>query len=135
MAAATLPASTTSPPPERFFRGSLFFFVPTFAAILASCILTVDTSFLVLFFIFLLFGVATFIALEVRRGARGTITPPFTGHSLQERRLGRALGLAALSMALGAIILGTVLFFIFPRFTAGYLRRATMQPAVMTGFT
>src|SRR5260370_1316399 len=76
-------------------RDALFLAMLAFAAILASCILTIDTSFLALFFIFLLFGVATFIALEVRRGARGTITPPFTAHSLQERRLGRALGLAA----------------------------------------
>ncbi len=116
-------------------RDALFLSMLAFAAILASCILTIDTSFLALFFIFLLFGVATFIALEVRRGARGAITPPFTGHSLQDRRLSRALGLAALSMALGAIILGTVLFFIFPRFTAGYLSRASMQPSLMTGFT
>ncbi len=116
-------------------RDALFLSMLAFAAILASCILTIDTSFLALFFIFLLFGVATFIALEMRRGARGTITPPFTGHSPQERRLSRALGLAALSMALGAIVLGTVLFFIFPRFTAGYLSRASMQPSLMTGFS
>src|ERR1700732_657141 len=116
-------------------RDALFLAMLAFAAILASCILTIDTSFLMLFFIFLLFGVATFIALEMRRGAKGTITPPFAGHSVQERRLSRALSLAALSMALGAIVLGTALFFIFPRFTAGYLGRASMQPSLMTGFS
>src|SRR5579864_8697665 len=79
-------------------RDALFLAMLAFTAILASCILTVDTLFLVLFFVFLLFGVATFIALEVRRGARGNITPPFAGHSLQERRLSRALSLAALRM-------------------------------------
>ncbi len=116
-------------------RDALFLAMLAFTAILASCILTIDTSFLVLFFIFLVFGVATFIALEMRRGAKGTITPPFAGHSAQERRMSRALSLAALSMALGAIILGTALFFIFPRFTAGYLSRAGMQPSLMTGFS
>src|ERR1700730_13131868 len=109
-------------------RDALFLAMLAFAAILASCILTIDT-------IFLLFGVATFIALEMRRGAKGTITPAFAGHSVQERRLSRALSLAALSMALGAIVLGTALFFIFPRFTAGYLGRASMQPSLMTGFS
>jgi hypothetical protein len=116
-------------------RDALFLAMLAFTAILASCILTIDTSFLVLFFIFLVFGVATFIALEMRRGAKGTITPPFAGHSVQERRLSRALSLAALSVALGAIVLGTALFFIFPRFTAGYLSRASMQPSLMTGFS
>src|SRR5260370_24706855 len=36
MAATTLPASTTSLPAERFFRGSLFFLVLTSAATLIS---------------------------------------------------------------------------------------------------
>src|ERR1700676_4551186 len=106
-------------------RDALFLAMLAFAAILASCILTIDTSFLLLFFIFLLFGVATFIALEMRRGAKGTITPAFAGHSVQERRLSRALSLAALSMALGAIVLGTACFFFFPRYTRGYWARAT----------
>ena len=116
-------------------RDALFLAMLAFTAILASCILTIDTSFLVLFFIFLVFGVSTFIALEMRRGAKGTITPPFAGHSVQERRMSRALSFAALSVALGAIVLGTALFFIFPRFTAGYLSRASMQPSLMTGFS
>jgi len=116
-------------------RDALFLTMLAFAAILAACILTIDTSFLVLFFIFLLFGVATFIALEMRRGANGAVTPPSAGHSVQERRLNRALSLAALSVALGAIVIGTALFFVFPRFTAGYLSRASMQPSLMTGFS
>src|SRR4029077_15104866 len=37
-------------------RDALFLAMLAFAAMLASCILTVDTSFLILFFIFLLFG-------------------------------------------------------------------------------
>src|ERR1700732_1325297 len=94
-------------------RDALFLAMLAFAAILASCILTIDTSFLMLFFIFLFFGVATFIALEMRRGAKGTITPPFAGHSVQERRLRRALRLAALSMALGAMVLAPPFFFTF----------------------
>src|SRR6202030_608725 len=52
----------------------------------------------------------------------------------EERRLSRALSLAALSVALGSVVLGGALFFIFPRFTAGYLGRASMQPSLMTGF-
>jgi hypothetical protein len=116
-------------------RDALFLAMLAFAAMLASCILTVDTSFLILFFIFLLFGVAAFIALEMRRSASGTLTPPSSKQPAEERRLSRALSLAALSVALGSIILGGALFFIFPRFTAGYLGRASMQPSLMTGFS
>jgi hypothetical protein len=116
-------------------RDALFLAMLAFAAILASSVLTVDTMFLVLFFIFLLFGVATFVGLEVRRGALGTIGLPRAGHFAQERLLTRALSLAAISVALGAMIIGAALFFIFPRFGAGYLSQAGMQPSLMTGFS
>jgi hypothetical protein len=116
-------------------RDALFLAMLAFAAMLASSILTVDTSFLILFFVFMLFGVATFIGLEMRRGAKGTVTPALGRQRGEERRLGRALSLAALSVAVGSIVLGGALFFIFPRFTAGYLGRASMQPSLMTGFS
>ena len=116
-------------------RDALFLAMLAFAAMLASSILTVDTSFLILFFIFMLFGVATFIGLEMRRSANGTLTSPFSRPPAEERRLGRALSLAALSVALGSILLGGALFFIFPRFTAGYWGRASMRPSLMTGFS
>jgi protein-glutamine gamma-glutamyltransferase len=116
-------------------RDALFLALLAFAAMLASSILTVDTSFLILFFIFMLFGVATFIGLEMRRGANGTLTSAFGRQPGEERRLSRALSFAALTVALGSIFLGTVLFFVFPRFTAGYLGRASMQPSLMTGFS
>jgi protein-glutamine gamma-glutamyltransferase len=116
-------------------RDALFLALLAFAAILASSILTVDTSFLLLFFIFLLFAVATFLALELRRGAQGAILPAADAQAPRERRLSRALGYAALSVAAGAMVLGSLLFFVFPRFSAGYLGRASMEPSLMTGFT
>jgi len=116
-------------------RDALFLAMLAFAAMLASSILTVDTSFLILFFIFVLFGVATFIGLEMRRSASGTLASPFSRPPAEERRLGRALSLAALSVAFGSILLGGALFFIFPRFTAGFWGRASMRPSLMTGFS
>ena len=115
-------------------RDAFFLAILAFAAILAAAILTVDTSFLVLFFIFLLFGVATFVGMEMRRGGKGAIAPPFA-QPAQERKLARALTLAALSAAAGAILMGGALFFFFPRFSAGYLGRMSLQPSLMTGFT
>src|SRR6202171_3908833 len=86
-------------------RDALFLVMLAFAAILASAVLTVDTSFLVLFFVFLLFGVATFVGLEIRRGANGAIAPPLEAQPTKERQLTRALSLAAVSVAAGAMVL------------------------------
>jgi protein-glutamine gamma-glutamyltransferase len=115
-------------------RDALFLSMLAFAAILGAAILTVDTLFLTLFFLFLLCGVSTFIGLELRRGATGAISSA-PAHGETERKLNRALSLAALSVALGAILLGGMFFFFFPRFSAGYLGRVSFSPSLMTGFT
>jgi len=115
-------------------RDAHFLSMLAFAAILAAAILTVDTLFLTLFFLFLLSGVSTFIGLELRRGAAGTISP-VPAHPETERKLNRSLSFASLSVALGAILLGGMFFFFFPRFSAGYLGRVSFSPTLMTGFT
>jgi transglutaminase-like putative cysteine protease len=116
-------------------RDALFLSMLSFAGILAAAVLTVDTTFLILFFIFLLFGVSTFVGMELRRGALGAVSPALHAHTERDRRLNRALSLSALSVAIGAIVLGGVLFFFFPRFSAGYLGRASFSPSLMTGFS
>ena len=115
-------------------RDALFLSMLSFAAILAAAILTVDTLFLTLFFLFLLSGISTFIGLELRRGATGAITQ-VSAHRETERKLSRSLSLASLSVAAGAIVVGGMFFFFFPRFSAGYLGRVSFSPTLMTGFT
>jgi hypothetical protein len=116
-------------------RDALFLAMLAFAALLASAVLTVDTTFLVLFFVFLVFGVATFVGMELRRAAKGAVTPLFATQPERERRLTRALSLAALSVAVGAILVGGALFFLFPRINAGYLGRTSFNPTLMSGFS
>src|SRR5713226_1064794 len=116
-------------------RDALFLSMLSFAGILAAAVLTVDTTFLILFFIFLLFGVATFVGMELRRGAAGAVSQALHAHTERDRRLNRALGLSALTVAAGSIVLGSVLFFFFARISAGYLGRASFNPSLMTGFT
>ena len=116
-------------------RDALFLSMLSFAGILASAVLTVDTIFLALFFVFLLFGVSTFVGMELRHGAVGAVSPAPYVNRERDRRLNRALSLAALSVAVGAILLGGVLFFFFPRVSAGYLGRASFSPSLMTGFS
>jgi transglutaminase-like putative cysteine protease len=117
-------------------RDAVFLTMLSFAGILASAVLTVDTTFLLCFFAFLIFGVSTFTGMELRRAAKGALTAAVpAGQIARERQLNRALGYASLSVALGAILIGGTLFFFFPRFSAGYLGRTSFNPALMTGFT
>ena len=116
-------------------RDTLFLAMLSFSGILAAAVLTVDTTFLILFFVFLLFGVSTFVGMELRRGAIGAVSPALLVNTERDRKLNRALSLSALSVALGAIVLGGILFFFFPRFSAGYLSRASFNPSLMSGFT
>jgi protein-glutamine gamma-glutamyltransferase len=116
-------------------RDALFLSMLAFACVLASAIFTVDTSFLGFFVVFLLFAVAVFVGLEIRRGATGAVFPPVGVDRFRERKFNRALFLAAFSVALGAVLIGTVLFFVFPRFSAGYFARTGLQPELMSGFT
>ena len=116
-------------------RDAVFLSMLAFAGILAAAVLTVDTTFLILFFIFLLFGISTFVGLELRRAASGAVSPALHAHTERNRKLNRALSLSAFSVAAGSIVLGSVLFFFFPRFNAGYLGRASFNPSLMTGFT
>ncbi len=116
-------------------RDALFLAMLSFTGILAAAVLTVDTTFLIFFFVFLLFGVAAFVGMELRRGAVGAVSPVQNAQPERNRRLTRALSLASLSVALGSIVVGSGLFFFFPRFNAGYLGRASFSPSLMTGFS
>jgi len=116
-------------------RDAIFLSMLAFAGVLASAIFTVDTSFLAFFVVFLVFAVAVFVGLEIRRGAKAAVFPPIGANPSRERRFHRALSIVALSVSLGAVVIGTVLFFAFPRFSAGYFARTGLQPSLMSGFT
>ncbi|HLK03789.1 MAG TPA: DUF3488 and transglutaminase-like domain-containing protein [Candidatus Acidoferrum sp.] len=116
-------------------RDALFLAMLSFAAVLVSAVLTVDTTFLALFFVYLLFAVSTFATLELRRGASSGIAAQIADPRERERRLARALSVAVIFATLGAIAAGALLFFFFPRFSAGYMGRTSMNTALMSGFT
>src|SRR5271163_496700 len=88
---------------------------------LASAILTVETTFLVALAVFLMLAVSTFVALEIRRGADNAVSPPLEPGSPLAGRLNRALGLTSGLVAIGTLAIGSVFFFAIPRFRSGYL--------------
>jgi transglutaminase-like putative cysteine protease len=116
-------------------RDAHFLVMLAFAAVLAAAVLTVDSTFLFLFFLFLLFSVATYTGLELRRAAAGAVIPPGASLPDSEKKLARALSLTAVSVSLGAILCGTLLFFLLPRVSAGYLGKTSFNPTLLSGFS
>src|ERR1700739_410044 len=73
-------------------RDYLFLALLAFSAMLASAILTVDTTFLFFFLVFLGLSVSTFIGLEMRQSAAGASSPEVECGTAKARHLHAALG-------------------------------------------
>ncbi|MCL5287656.1 MAG: DUF3488 and transglutaminase-like domain-containing protein [Acidobacteria bacterium] len=116
-------------------RDYLFLAMLSFTTVLVAAILTVDTTFLVLFLLFLFLAVATFVGLEMRRSAEGAVSPPLAMGTAPARRLNRALSATSFSVAVTSLALGTAIFFILPRFTAGYMSGLNLQSTLISGFS
>ncbi|MBI1738602.1 MAG: DUF3488 domain-containing protein, partial [Acidobacteria bacterium] len=116
-------------------RDYLFLAMLAFTTVLVAAILTVDTTFLVLFLLFLFLAVATFVGLEMRRSAEGAVSPPLAMGTPAARRLNRALSVTSLAVAAGSLLLGTAIFFVLPRVTAGYMSGLNLQPSLISGFS
>ncbi len=116
-------------------RDYLFLTMLAFTCMLSAAILTVDTAFLVFFLVFLILCVSTFVGLEMRRSAEGAATPPLEVGTSAAQRLNHALGLTSISVAASALLVGTAIFFLIPRFTAGYLGGFNLQPSLISGFS
>ncbi len=116
-------------------RDYLFLALLAFSAMMASAILTVDTTFLFFFLVFLALAISTFIGLEMRRSAEGTVHPRMAPGSRPARKLQTALGITSAVVAVAALLAGAVIFFIIPRLNAGYLSGFNLQPSLISGFT
>lgn len=112
-----------------------FLAVLAFTCMLASAILTVEASFFVLLAIFLVLAVSTFVALEIQRSSADAVTPPIERGTALAQQLEQALGAVSGFVAIGTLIIGTLIFFLIPRFTAGYMSAINFQPTAMTGFS
>ncbi len=119
----------------RVLRDYLFLALLAFSSMLASAILTVGSAFLAFFLVFLALCVSTFMGLEMRRTSENSMAAPMESGSLPARRLHTALGVTSAAIAGAALIIGAGIFFLLPRFNAGYLSRFNLQPSLISGFT
>jgi hypothetical protein len=116
-------------------RDYLFLTLMAFASMLASAILTVDTTFVVFFLVFLALAVSTFVGLEMWRSAQGAVTQPIANGTRAARRLHNALGITSVAIAFGSLAIGTIIFLFLPRFTGGYMSGFNLQPTLISGFS
>jgi len=122
----------------RTYRDYGYLAALSFLMMLASAVLTVGTTFLVFFSLYVLFSISTFISYEIKRSveaARRAPEGPFRRPDDNRHALEKALMAAAVGLALGIFALATLLFFVIPRYRTGYLTNLSMQAQNITGFS
>ncbi len=113
-----------------------------FLEVLSAAILTVDSVFLGALGIFLLIGVVTFMALEMRRSSLrgGPVQHIATPTGIRRRKRLRIFSYAVSTMGIalvGSIVLASVgIFFVMPRMSSGgYLSKLAQQNDLVSGFS
>jgi transglutaminase-like putative cysteine protease len=115
-------------------RDYLFLTLMAFTSMLAAAILTVDTGFLVFFFLFMALAVSTFVGLEMWHSAQGAVAQPIQNGTRAAHRLHNALGVTSAGIAIGSLAIGAVIFLFLPRFSGGYMSGLNLQPTLISGF-
>src|ERR1019366_7685884 len=122
----------------RTYRDYGYLAALSFLMMLASAVLTVGTTYLIFFTLYVLVAISTFISYEIKRGVEAAVRAPegpFRLPDQNRRALERALLAAAVGLAVGIFGLGTVLFFVIPRYRTGYLTALSTQAQYITGFS
>jgi len=122
----------------RTYRDYAYLATLSFMMMLASAILTVGTLYLACFTFYMLFSISTFISYEIKRSAESTVRAPegpFRTPGQNRSAIERALSTATVGLALGIVVLATVLFFVIPRYRTGYLTSLGLEAQNITGFS
>ncbi|MFZ0961183.1 MAG: DUF3488 and transglutaminase-like domain-containing protein [Terriglobia bacterium] len=122
----------------RTYRDYGYLATLSFLMMLASAVLTVGTTFLVFFTLYVVFAISTFISYEIKRGmeaARRAPEGPFRMPEQNRQAVEKALLTTAVGLAVGIFTLAGILFFVIPRYRTGYLTNLSMQAQNITGFS
>jgi transglutaminase-like putative cysteine protease len=117
-------------------RDYIMLSILAFLMLLASAVLTVDSTFLFAFVVFMLMAVATFVLLEMRRsGHAASIQARHTNDPFEHRNLAFSLLLTSPALVLMIVIGGALVFFLLPRMSAGYLGGYSFGTDFSSGFS
>jgi len=117
-------------------RDYVYLGVIGFMEMLLAAILTISAMFFAMFALFLLFGIAAFSSFEIKRGfdIMSSTGARAAEISSDTRAFQRGLGLMALIVTFGVLVAGLGLFFVMPRYTAGYFSNMA-QGQTLSGFS
>ncbi len=122
----------------RTYRDYGYLATLSFLIMLASAILTVGSTYLVCFTLYVLFAISTFISYEIKRATEAARRPPegpYPTPPENRKALEKALMIATTGLAVGIVVLASVLFFVIPRYRTGYLTGLGMERQNITGFS
>lgn len=119
----------------RATRDYVYLAALAFAQMLAAATLTVHTSFLLYFALFLLLAIMTFTSLEIQRARARLAGREPSPLPLPAARLGSALSGTAVAICAGTVVLTILLFFVIPRGGRGYFSSLALPSDRITGFS
>jgi protein-glutamine gamma-glutamyltransferase len=112
-----------------------YFYLATisFGMVLIAAVLTVDSTFVFEFCLFLLLATTTFISMEMRRSARAA---QMRARELPaaKKAVSRSLSFTALLLVVATAAGAALLFFMLPRVSGGYLNQLAEGNQFVTGF-
>ena len=107
-----------------------------FLMVLASAVLTVDSVFLFSFAVFMMMAVGTFVLMEMRRsGHAANVQARHSNDRHEHRQLAFSLARVAPALMLMILLSGTVIFFLMPRMSAGYMGGYSFGNNLSAGFS
>ena len=117
-------------------RDHYFIAIIAFLMVLAAAVLTVDSIFLAAFAGFLLVAVVTVILMEMKHAAgKASIQSKETTDARAYRHMAMSLSGASPIIVLLILLGAAVIFFVLPRFSAGYLSAYAPGNEFTTGFS
>ena len=116
-------------------RDYVFLAVLAFLMVLSAAVLTVNSTFLFMFVVFTLAAVATFILMEMRRSAEQATIQAREPSAPAQRQMVRWLSGVSPMLMLLILAGASVIFFILPRLSGGYLSAFTKTGELASGFS
>ena len=117
-------------------RDYYFLAIISFLMVLAAAVLTVNSTFLLAFAVFMLMAVVTCILMEMRRAsAQATVRANSSGDDSAYRQMAFSVAGAAPMLAFLIMLGAAAIFFVLPRISTGYLSAFARSREISTGFS